>query len=288
MDLHTHTTASDGTLTPRELVKLAGELGLGAVAITDHDSVTGLREGLAAGEELGVWVIPGVEISTDEEGCEVHIVGLGIRPDCPELLEFLAGRKRERVRRNERMLERLREIGMPVAREEVEPGAEGLLTRTHVAEAMARKGWAATPVEALEKYLIPGKPGWVEKNSPRPRACVEIIHKAGGLAFLAHLDRIDKGDRGHSLEIARRVLTEAGLDGLEARYATYTPEWEADADALAEELGLLRSGGSDFHGARKANRLGTGLGNLFVPESWTAPLVERGAPGNSQDKHDQA
>ena len=278
VDLHTHTTASDGTLTPRELVKLAGELGLAAVAITDHDTVAGLREGLAAGEELGVRVIPGVEISTDEEGCEVHIVGLFIRPDCPELLEFLEGRKQERIRRNGRLLERLREIGMPLSPEEVEPGAGGLLTRTHVAEAMARKGWAATPVEALERYLIPGKPGWVEKNSPRPRECAAIIHKAGGLAFLAHLDRIDKGNREHSLAIARRVLVTAELDGLEARYATYTPEWEAEADRLAEELGLLRSGGSDFHGARKANRLGSGLGGLFVPESWLA-VIEKSRPG---------
>lgn len=276
VDLHTHTTASDGTLTPRELVKLAGEIGLGGVAITDHDSISGLAEGLAAGEELGVRVIPGVEISSDEEGCEVHIVGLLIRPDCPELLEFLEGRKRERIRRNERMLERLVEIGMPVAREEVEPGAGGLLTRTHIAEALARKGWAGSAVEALEKYLIPGKPGWVEKRTPRPGECVEIIHRAGGLAFLAHLDRIDKEDGGHSLKIARRVLTEAGLDGLEARYATYTPEWDALADGLAEELGLLRSGGSDFHGARKVNRLGTGLGRLFVPEGWLLAM----APGS--------
>ena len=98
---------------------------------------------------------------------------------------------------------------------------------------MARRGWAATPVEALERYLIPGKPGWVEKNTPPPKVCAEIIHRAGGLAFLAHLDRIHKGDTAHSLSIARRVLTQAGLDGLEARYATgpesptaWAPAWE--------------------------------------------------------------
>jgi len=269
VDLHTHTTASDGTLTPRELVALAKELGLAAVAITDHDSVSGLEEGLAAGEELGFRVIPGVELSTDEEGREIHIVGLFIRRDCPELLAFLEGRRRERARRNARMLERLAEIGMPVAPEEVAPGAGGLLTRTHVAEALAQKGWAASPVDALERYLTPGKPAWVEKNAPRPAECAEIIHRAGGLAYLAHLDRIDKGDQARSLEIARRVLETAGLDGLEARYATYTRDWEERADALAKELGLLRSGGSDFHGARKPNRLGAGLGGLFVPESWS-------------------
>ncbi len=272
VDLHTHTTASDGTLTPGELVSLARDTGLGAVAITDHDSVAGLEEGLAAGEALGVRVIPGVEISSSEEGCEIHIVGLFLRRDCGELLDFLAERKKERIRRNQRLLDRLREIGMPLSPEEITPGAGGLLTRTHVAEAMARRGWAATPVEALERYLIPGKPGWVEKNTPPPKVCAEIIHRAGGLAFLAHLDRIHKGDAAHSLTIARRVLTQAGLDGLEARYATYSPQWEQTADSLAEELGLLRSGGSDFHGARKPNRLGAGLGGLFVPESWVAKM----------------
>ena len=272
VDLHTHTTASDGTLTPGELVSLARDTGLGAVAITDHDSVAGLEEGLAAGEALGVRVIPGVEISSSEEGCEIHIVGLFLRRDCGELLDFLAERKKERVRRNQRLLDRLREIGMPLSPEEITPGAGGLLTRTHVAEAMARRGWAATPVEALERYLIPGKPGWVEKNTPPPKVCAEIIHRAGGLAFLAHLDRIHKGDTAHSLSIARRVLTQAGLDGLEARYATYSPQWEQTADRLAEEMGLLRSGGSDFHGARKPNQLGTGLGGLFVPESWVEKI----------------
>lgn len=267
-DLHTHTTASDGTLSPRQLVALAGELGLGAVAITDHDTVAGLAEGLAAGEALGVRVVPGVELSTSQAGCEVHIVGLFIRPDSPALLDFLTRQREERVRRNQRMLERLAQAGIPVAPEEVEPGGGGLLTRIHIAEALARKGWAATPVEAMERYLLPGRPGWVEKNSPSPKACGAVIHQAGGLAYLAHLDRIGRRDRQRGLLVARQVLEEAGLDGLEARYATYDRQWEALADSLAAERGLLRSGGSDFHGDRKPNRLGEGLGQLFVPVAW--------------------
>ncbi len=136
------------------------------------------------------------------------------------------------------------------------------------AEALARKGWAATPVEAMEWYLLPGRPGWVEKNSPSPKACGAVIHQAGGLAYLAHLDRIGRRDRQRGLLVARQVLEEAGLDGLEARYATYDRQWEALADSLAAERGLLRSGGSDFHGGRKPNRLGEGLGQLFVPVAW--------------------
>lgn len=280
VDLHTHTTASDGTLTPRELVSLAKETGLAAVAITDHDTVSGLAEGLAAGEELGVRVIPGVELSTQLDHREIHILGLGIRPGDPALLELLAQRRQERVRRNDRLLERLAELGMPIPPEEVRPEG-GLLTRTHVAEALARHGYAGSPVEALERYLIPGKPAWVEKNCPAPEQCVRVIHGAGGRAFLAHLDRIDKEDRERGIALARQALG-AGMDGLEARYTTYTPEWEAVADGLAKELGLLRCGGSDFHGARKKNRLGTGYGNLAVPlrwlEEWDRLTPENGRP----------
>ncbi len=120
----------------------------------------------------------------------------------------------------------------------------------------------------MERYLLPGRPGWVEKNSPSPKACGAVIHQAGGLAYLAHLDRIGRKDRQRGLLVARQVLEEAGLDGLEARYATYDRQWEALADSLAAERGLLRSGGSDFHGDRKPNRLGEGLGQLFVPVAW--------------------
>lgn len=266
VDLHTHTTASDGTLSPRELVALARQLGLAAVAITDHDTVAGLAEGLAAGSELGVRVVPGVELSTQLEYREIHIVGLGIDPENGPLLELLARRKAERVRRNDLLLARLAELGMPIPAEEVRPDG-GLLTRTHVAEVLARHGYAESPVDALERYLIPGKPAWIEKNCPSPAQCAHLIHGAGGKAFLAHLDRIDKKDQARSLKLAREALG-MGLDGLEARYTTYTPQWEALADALAQELGLLKSGGSDFHGARKKNLLGSGYGNLWVPEQW--------------------
>lgn len=276
VDLHTHTTASDGTLSPRELVRLAREIGLAAVAITDHDTVDGLAEGLAAGKDLGIRVIPGVELSTELEHREIHIVGLGIDRSNGPLLELLTRRKAERVRRNGLLLARLAELGMPIPAQEVRPDG-GLLTRTHVAEVLARHGYAESPVDALERFLIPGKPAWIEKNSPSPAECAAVIHGAGGKTFLAHLDRIDKKDRARSIKLAREAIT-MGMDGLEARYTTYTPEWEALADGLAEELGLLRSGGSDFHGARKRNLLGTGYGNLWVPEEWldAMALPERG------------
>ena len=271
MDLHTHTTASDGTLTPREVVALAKELGLGAVAITDHDTVSGLAEALAAGEETGMRVVPGVELSSQLEQREIHIVGLGIHRESPALLALLAERREARVRRNRQLLERLAELGMVIPPEEVRSGS-GLLTRTHVAEALARHGYAESTVDALQRYLIPGRPAWIAKKSPTPGECAAVIHEAGGKAFLAHLDRIDQRDPERGKRLAREALR-MGLDGLEARYTTYTPAWEETADRMAAELGLLRSGGSDFHGARKPNRLGSGLGGLWVPEAWLREIL---------------
>ena len=265
IDLHTHTTASDGTLTPREVVALAKELGLGAVAITDHDTVSGLAEALAAGEETGMRVVPGVELSSQLEQREIHIVGLGIHRESPALLALLAERREARVRRNRQLLERLAELGMVIP-------PEGLLTRTHVAEALARHGYAESTVDALQRYLIPGRPAWIAKKSPTPGECAAVIHEAGGKAFLAHLDRIDQRDPERGKRLAREALR-MGLDGLEARYTTYTPAWEETADRMAAELGLLRSGGSDFHGARKPNRLGSGLGGLWVPEAWLREIL---------------
>ena len=167
IDLHTHTTASDGTLTPREVVALAKELGLGAVAITDHDTVSGLGEALAAGEETGMRVVPGVELSIQLEQREIHIVGLGIDRESPALLALLAERREARVRRNQQLLERLAELGMVIPPEEVRSGS-GLLTRTHVAEALARHGYAESTVDALQRYLIPGRPAWIAKKGPPP------------------------------------------------------------------------------------------------------------------------
>ena len=275
IDLHTHTTASDGTFAPRELVRYAREKGLAAVAVTDHDSVSGLAEAMAAGEEWGVRVIPGVELSSLLEGREIHVVGLFIRPDEPGLLELLESQRRERLRRNRLLLEKLEGLGISIPPEEVEglaPG--GILTRTHVAEAMVKRGLSPSIPAALEEYLSPGRPAWVEKRGPSPEACAAAVHRAGGLAILAHLDRISRRDPALGLRLAEEALS-AGMDGLEARYATYTPWWEAEAEALCLRRGLLLSGGSDFHGARKPNDLGTGLGGLFVPEDWLAPMEER-------------
>ena len=247
------------------------ELGLGAVAITDHDTVSGLAEALAAGEETGMRVVPGVELSSQLEQREIHIVGLGIHRESPALLALLAERREARVRRNRQLLERLAELGMVIPPEEVRSGS-GLLTRTHVAEALARHGYAESTVDALQRYLIPGRPAWIAKKSPTPGECAAVIHEAGGKAFLAHLDRIDQRDPERGKRLAREALR-MGLDGLEARYTTYTPAWEETADRMAAELGLLRSGGSDFHGARQPTRLGSGRGGLWGPEAWLREIL---------------
>ncbi len=275
VDLHTHTTASDGTFTPSQLVEYAAQKGLEAVAVTDHDAVTGLEEAIAAGKELGVRVVPGVELSSRMEGREIHVVGLFVDPREPGLLKLLEELRQERFHRNRLLLEKLEELGIHIPQEEVLAAAPGgLLTRTHVAEAMVRRGYAGSIGEAMEEYLLPGRPAWVEKRGPDPAQCVTAIRRAGGLAVLAHLNRISRKDPQLAISLARRVV-ESGMDGLEVRYSTYTPDWEARAEALCQEKGLLPSGGSDFHGARKKNDLGTGLGNLRVPEKWLLAMEER-------------
>ena len=207
-DLHTHTTASDGTLSPRQLVALAGELGLGAVAITDHDTVAGLAEGLAAGEALGVRVVPGVELSTSQAGCEVHIVGLFIRPDSPALLDFLTRQREERVRRNQRMLERLAQAGMPVAPEEVEPGGGGLLTRIHIAEALARKYLKLVGMSAYRNARPAQLSGGQKQRVAIARA---LINRPRIILADEPTGALDSATSQEVMHLLRRVNTEMGM-----------------------------------------------------------------------------
>lgn len=270
IDLHTHTNASDGTLTAKQLVQAAVSARLAALAVTDHDAVSSVKEAVAEGERLGISVVPGVELSTGLDGREIHIVGLFIDPDAPALRQQLKARDEERKRRNEALLDRLEELNMPV-RTALTLIEAKMLTRTHVAEALAQMGFASSTMQALETYLVPGKSAWIEKRTPSVEQCLDVIRAAGGLAILAHIDRIDKQSCENSLAIAEKAL-DMGFDGIEARYPTYTHKWEETAGALAQKYRLLKSGGSDFHGERKPNRLGVGFGKMKVPHEWLKEL----------------
>lgn len=266
-DLHTHTTASDGLHAPEENVRMAHEAGLAAVAVTDHDTVAGLPAAFREGERLGITVVPGVEISTVANGQDIHVLGYYMNLEDPLFLERLAELRSVRERRNDLMLARLRELGIPIRLEEVEAikaerqgqadkPAESI-GRPHIADWLVRHGIVASMREAFDKYL--GKGGQAYVNPPRihPAEAIRWIHEAGGCAVLAH-----PGLYGDDSLVAE--LISAGLDGIEALHSDHSPEQEERYRRMAAEAGLLVTAGSDFHGKRQGETFHGPIGNRRV------------------------
>lgn len=248
-DLHSHTTASDGTNPPAVNVRLAQEAGLYGVAITDHDTVAGLEEAVAEGERIGIDVVPGIEISTVANGRDVHVLGYYIDARDRTFLERLKELRSTRERRNAMILAKLAELGMPVAMEEVEavalkrPRGDGTVGRPHIAEVLLAKGYVSTIREAFDRFL--GNTGAAYVNPPRirPEDAIDWIREAGGTPVLAH-----PGLYGDDEMVVR--LIEYGLAGIEVRHSDHSPEDEARYAKLAERYGLIATAGSDFHGER--------------------------------------
>ncbi len=265
IDLHTHSTASDGAMTPVELVHHAKAVGLAAIALTDHDGVGGVAEALAEGERIGLEVVPGIELSAQSD-TECHIVGLYIDTTERRLLDALDYIRSERRKRNLRYVARLAELGMPVTLDEAMAEAGGdLIGRAHFAKAMVNHGYVASVREAFDEWLASGRPAYMSNELPiTAREAIELIHGAGGVAIAAHLHLMKKPD--DELYAYIRELRGYGLDGVEGYYSDYTPEMGEKYRAMADELGLAVSGGSDFHGAVKPHiEIGSGCGDLFVP-----------------------
>lgn len=264
IDLHTHSTCSDGTLTPTEVVKLASEKGLAAIALTDHDTIDGLKEAVEAGKKYGIEVITGIEFSVTGDA-PMHMLGLNFSMDCPAITDTLNELVRNRETRNLQVTEKLRELGLDVSIEEMlEFSTSNVTGRSQIARVMMKKGYVSTVKEAFEKYLGFGNPAYVKRKSLTPEKAIENINKSGGKAILAHLNQIGKSDE-ELYEILKH-LKEAGLDGIEGYYTEYTDDMNRRYRKMAVDLGLLLSGGSDFHGANKDNyNLGTGKGNLRIP-----------------------
>ncbi len=276
IDLHTHSTASDGTLSPAEIIRQAAQAGLNAVALTDHDTTAGLEEFTEAARKGPVRPVPGVEIACRWYGANLHLVGLFIDPAHPALQELLAGIRRARLERNRKVLDILAELGCPLEPEDIAPAhALGAVGRPHVARALVRRGHCCSVSQAFARFLKRGKPAYVRRELPSPAEGVAAIHEAGGVAVWAH----PMTTRGPAAARARqplRRLVEHGLDALEVCYVDYTPRQEAAARKLLEEFALLPSGGSDFHGDNIPGvRLGTGRDNLAVPDAWLEPLEKR-------------
>lgn len=276
IDLHTHSKHSDGTYSPRDLVALCAETGLRAMALTDHDTTSGVEEALAAGVERGVEVIPGCEISTTYQGRSVHVLAHGFRLDDPGLAAFLERVRAFRVERNELMIERLAGLGCPLTMREVERHAEGtIVARPHFAQAMIERGYVPDFRAAFTRYIRDGGPGHVVVERTPPAEAVEAISAAGGAASIAHPKQIAL-ENDEAWERFFGELADAGLCGIEVDHPSQRADDRAYFAALAERHVLVRTGGSDFHGTNKPRiRIGAGNGTVDVRyETWTR-LSER-------------
>jgi len=268
-DLHLHTTASDGRLTPAEIVERALAMGLSVIAITDHDCVNGVQAALDAAADSQITVIPGVEIDTDTATREAHILGYFVDHRDPGLLRILDELRASRLDRGRRMVSRLVEMGLPLEWDRVEQLASGgTVGRPHVAQAMLERGYVSTLKDAFTRYIGRGGPAYVRRKKLTPEEALTAIIEAGGLPFLAHPGDMD------DLEPYVRELKGAGMVGLEVYYSTYTPERIARLKALADKYGLLTSGGSDYHGLD--NTIGSEMGRTDIPPESLEHLISLG------------
>lgn len=264
VDFHTHSTCSDGTLTPRELIRYAEKKELSVIALTDHDSVDGIKEAMDEAENRNIELVPGIEFSAADD-TETHIIGLFIDPDNEILLKTIKKLKDSRRRRMEDICAKLQTIGFDITHEEALKIAGGTFVgRAHIAKLMVEKGYCKTIRECFDKYIGLGKPAYSEKNELTATEAVKAIRAAGGLAFLAHLNQT--GYDTDKLKSLLSVLKEAGLNGIEGYYPEYTKNHVSEYRALAEKLGLALSGGSDYHAEMKPHiEIGVGTGSLRIP-----------------------
>jgi predicted metal-dependent phosphoesterase TrpH len=258
VDLHVHSTASDGSRAPADVVQEAKRVGLAAIALTDHDTVDGVAEASNAGSAIGVRVVPGVELSAVEGDVETHILGLHLS-DTRELEARLVALRDMRRTRAERIVQRLNELGVRIAMADVlEQAAGGAIGRPHVARAMIADGWAVDFRDAFDRYLGNGKPAFVSKDRLAVADAIELIHRAGGLAILAHPAQGGTRERV-------QAFAALGIDGIEVRHPSHSAEDAARLAALVEHFGLVPSGGSDWHGSGDGPRT---LGAMRVPAEW--------------------
>lgn len=266
IDLHVHSTASDGTCTPAGLVERAAAAELAAFALTDHDTTDGIDEAMAAAKKKALEVVAGIELSTEYNGADVHVLGFDIDYKSEAFQRKLRVFRNQRDVRNEEMLAKLRTAGFEKMTVEAlnEAYPDSVITRAHMARFMLENGYIKDRQEAFDKYIGDGCPYYVPRKKITPQDAIVFILESGGIPVLAH--PLLYGMSRDELKQAVLSFKEAGLVGIEAIYSLNTEADERDMRRLAKECGLLISGGSDFHGANKPDiNIGTGRGGLYVP-----------------------
>ncbi len=281
IDLHIHSTASDGTLSPAEIIVLAARLGLGAIAITDHDSIAGSREALLHGIPDSLGFLTGVEISAEPPPSypgagSIHILGYGFRLDDPELNRALEKLQDSRRGRNPEIIARLNKLGIDIRIEEVErEAADGQPGRPHIAKLLIKKGAARSMDDAFDRYLGNGKPAYVDKFRIEFSQAIGLINAAGGTPVLAHPCLLEL-ERWEQLDDLLQEMMSMGLKGLEVYYPLNSPEQTRQYSELAARHRLLMTGGTDFHGDIQPEiQLGVGKGDFHVPFRLYEKLMER-------------
>lgn len=275
IDLHTHSTISDGTFTPRELAFYAKAHGLSAIALTDHDTIDGIASCQEAGRLVHLEVLAGIELTANYYGKEIHILGLGIDPSHTTLREQLNIFRTNREKRNTEVLKLLTQLGVPITLEDLiaQTGQKNIITRAHFARALTEKGYTASMDEAFDKFLLRGRPAYFPKISLSFTECIQLIHLSGGKAVVAHpmLYPFASDER----DIFFKDLVEAGLDGIEVLYPKHQFSEMAYLMDVCEKYQLCHTGGSDFHGSNKDNiEIGVGYGQTFVPYALFAQFLQ--------------
>ena len=272
VDLHTHTSYSDGFYSPAELIKKAKEAGIEYLGITDHDNVAGIEEATEAGKQVGIEVIPGLEISTDLRDKEIHILAYYIEPDNAELERYLKFFREERLKRAIRIVNKLKILGMGITIEDVlEKARNSAVGRPHIAQALLEKGFVKTYLEAFNKYIGNGCPAYEKKVHLSPQSAFKIISDAGGLSFIAH--------PGYMPESILKELITDGVDGIEVIHSSHSQNQIRFYRGIVNEYFLLESGGSDFHGGKREDdeNLGKYYTNLSVLEAMRQRLLKNTA-----------
>ncbi|HET8625040.1 MAG TPA: PHP domain-containing protein [Gemmatimonadales bacterium] len=268
VDLHLHSSASDGAFPPAAVIQRAAAAGLKAVALTDHDTLAGVPAAIQAGEEVGLRVVSGCEFSVAAPWGEMHVLGYFLPPGSATLERFLADCRADRERRGRAIVARLHRVGVALGEDDVLAEAEGgAIGRPHVARALVRRGHVATVGEAFDRYLARGRPAFVDKTLPTFAAVAALVHRVGGIVSAAHLK--ERGTRA----ILEQFQAD-GLDAVETRHPSHDPEQRARLTDHALALGLLRSGGSDWHGESIGDESHGAIGSESVPLEWLERLEQ--------------